>query len=142
MVLLEEVMRLKDWNSRFAGLVSAVQARPFAWGEHDCCLWAADAVQALTGADPAGDLRGTYQTEQGAARVLLRIGGLVAAGARCGCEIDLRRVIAGDVGLVRWPDGVECLGVRGAKAWICVGESGLVWLPDNSASRAWGVGRE
>jgi hypothetical protein len=133
--------RLRDWPSRFAALVAAARARPFAWGSHDCCLWAADAVQAVTGRDPAAQWRGTYSSEIGAFRVVLALGGLPAIAALGGVEIPPGLAIQGDVGLVRWPDGIHSLGVcAGAGRWLVVGDEGLVTLQD-CETQAWGVGR-
>lgn len=132
--------RLKTWPSRFAALVAEAWVRPFEWGTHDCCLWSADAVQAITGEDPAAAWRGTYQCERGAARVLFRLGGLSAAGALAGAEIDPSLATTGDVGMVRWPDGIVSLGVCAGEGWLVVGDAGLVRLM-HRALRAWGVGR-
>ena len=43
--------RLPDWQPRLQALIQARLAAPFAWGEHDCCLFVCDAVQAITGQD-------------------------------------------------------------------------------------------
>lgn len=134
--------RLKNWASRFDALVESVRAAPFVWGSHDCCMWAAASVVALTGCDPAASLRGTYSSELGAARALARVGGLAGAGALCGVCIDSKRAIVGDVARVTWPDGVESLGVCSGAAWLCVGDFGLVMFPLTAALSAWGVGRE
>jgi hypothetical protein len=40
---------------------------PFEWGRHDCCIFAADAIEVMTGVDMAECLRG-YTTALGAAR--------------------------------------------------------------------------
>jgi hypothetical protein len=133
--------RLKDWPSRFAALVESVRARPFAWGSHDCCLWAAAAVQAVTGEDRAETWRGTYVDERGAARMALRLGGLPVIAADAGPEIPPALAVAADVGFVRWPDGTHSLAVCSGDAWLCVGEAGLVRLGLDSCLRAWGVGR-
>lgn len=37
-----------------------VRAEPFAYGSHDCALFAAGAIQAQTGVDPAEAFRGRY----------------------------------------------------------------------------------
>jgi hypothetical protein len=132
--------RLRDWPSRFAALVAGARARPFAWGSHDCCLWAADAVQALTGRDPAAQWRGTYSSELGAFRIVFTLGGLPAIAALGGVEIPPGLSVTGDVGTVRWPDGIVSLGVCGGDGrWLVVGDAGLVTLRD-CALRAWGVG--
>lgn len=133
--------RSKDWPSRFARLVSEARGRPFAWGTHDCCLWAADAVEALTGRDLAARWRGAYMSELGAFRIVFALGGLPAIAALAGPEIPVGLAVQGDIGLVHWPDGVVSLGVAaGGPRWLVVGDSGLVTLED-AAERAWGVGR-
>lgn len=133
--------RLKHWPSRFAALVASARLEPFAWGSHDCCLWAADSVLALTGVDPAHALRGTYGDERSALKLVARLGGLTAIGLMCGPEIKPAHATDGDVGLVAWPDGVVSLGVHGGTRWMCVGDAGLVDLPLSAASLVWGVGR-
>lgn len=133
--------RLRDWQSRFAALVAEARARPFAWGSHDCCLWAADAVQAVTGRDPAARWRGTYSSEVGAFRIVLALGGLPMIGALCGSEILPGLAITGDIGTVKWADGVVSLGVNaGGDRWLVVGDAGLVTMHD-CALQVWGVGR-
>jgi hypothetical protein len=134
--------RLNDWPSRFAALVESVRSRQFAWGSHDCCLWAADAVLATTGHDPAAQWRGVYSTESAAHDLVASLGGLPAVAGLGGVEIDPLFAIAGDVGLVRWPDGVVSLGVSSGDLWMCVGDSGLVFFSRDAAIRTWGVGRE
>lgn len=67
------VIRRQDWRTRFAELVVARRDLPTVWGERDCCLFAADAVKAMTDVDFAESLRG-YRTAKGAARALRRAG--------------------------------------------------------------------
>ena len=111
--------------------------QPFAWGERDCCLWAADAVQAVTGVDPATGLRGTYATAYGAARVLHEQGGLAALCERhLGAEILPAQAQVGDVGLVdEGPSGalVVCLGLH----WMGQRERGLGPVMTDKVLRAW-----
>ena len=135
-------MRLKNWPSRFAALVASVRARPFEWGKHDCCLWAASAVLAITGRDPGAQWRAGYRTGRAALLILGSIGGLEAAGAMSGRPIAPALACEGDVGLVTWPCGTRSLAVRSTDAWMCAGDAGLVFLPLDAASHAWGVGRE
>ena len=55
----------------------AVAARPFAWGESDCCIGFVGAwVRACRGGDPEAAWRGRYRTELGCARLLQREGGV------------------------------------------------------------------
>lgn len=135
-------MRLRNWPSRFAALVDSARARPFEWGTHDCCLWAASAVLALTGNDPGRQWRGAYATARGALDLLEAVGGLEGAGELTGTPIAVALAAVGDIGLVTWDDGTESLAVCAGHSWMCAGDTGLVHLPLLSARRAWGVGRE
>lgn len=66
--------RLPDWDARLAAYLEPLRARPFAWGKHDCCLFAAGAVLAMTGVDPMPEFRGRYSTPIGSLRALTRYG--------------------------------------------------------------------
>lgn len=48
----------------------------FRWGEMDCCLFVADVLRDLHGKDFAEPWRGTYDTEFGARRLVVKHGGL------------------------------------------------------------------
>jgi hypothetical protein len=133
--------RLRDWPSRFAALVDESRARPFEWGQHDCCLWAASAVEAITGRDPGAQWRGAYDDARGALDFLEFLGGLEGAGAMTGKPLSVGMAFVGDVGLVTWPDGTESLAVCSGHDWMCAGEDGLIQLPIECARAAWGVGR-
>ena len=81
-------MRLPDWQSRLAAVMREAQARPFAWGSHDCATFAATCVVAVTGVDRIADVRAARQSELQAARLLERLGGLRAAiGERLGAPL-------------------------------------------------------
>lgn len=130
--------RLRDWPERLAALFAASAARPFEWGSFDCCLFAADAVLAVTGHDPAADLRATYSTEAGAARVLRRHGGVAGvAAARAGREVSPALAQPGDVGLSHHNPELPALAVWGGCAWHQAGAVGLEVVPAESVARAW-----
>jgi hypothetical protein len=71
------------------------QTKPFAWGSNDCCLFAANGIQAMTGVDIADDFRGKY-TDQAAAFALIKAvtGGTTVADAAAHCAVKH--------GLVEW----------------------------------------
>ncbi|MBM7407050.1 MULTISPECIES: DUF6950 family protein [Sphingomonas] len=72
--------RKPDWETRLAAYLEPLRARPFAWGEHDCCTFSAGAVAAMTDVDPMPEFRGRYSTAIGSARALRRFGrGTLAA---------------------------------------------------------------
>lgn len=104
-------MRQLNWHQHLAQTLQAAMTRPFSWGEHDCCLFAADCVQAVTGADVATDFRGTYRTAPGAKKAILaRADSLTALIDGLFARVDARLVQRGDVVLFDGPQG-ETLGV-------------------------------
>ena len=57
--------RTPDWQHKLHDFLVARAKEPFAWGSNDCALFAADAIQAITGEDLAAEFRG-YKDEEGA----------------------------------------------------------------------------
>ena len=70
--MLKTLPRLQDWDRRLARVTEKHLRLAGEWGGSDCLLTAMDAVEAVTGQDPAQKVRGTYSTEQGAAKLLRR----------------------------------------------------------------------
>ena len=67
-------MRLKDWEQRLSAYLAEASQRSLVYGSHDCALFGASAVLALTGVDYGAAFRGRYSTEMGAARALRQAG--------------------------------------------------------------------
>jgi hypothetical protein len=91
-----------------ASFLSQAAARGFAWGEHDCMLFAADWAKMLTGADPAKGWRGTYRNAWEANRIVEAAGGAQAHMhtmlAPLGWHlIDSRQAGTGDILLAHLP---------------------------------------
>lgn len=130
--------RLADAAPRLAALIVERMAVTFAWGVHDCALWAADAIQAQLGADPAQPLRGTYRTQRQALRVMAPLGGLrgVATAVLGRPLAQPLAARAGDVGLVRWGALAVCTG----ETWMAPARHGLGHLPLEDVDCAWRVG--
>ena len=140
--------RPEGWEGRLARMMEAAAGRPFVWGQHDCCLMAADAVLAVRGVDPAAGLRGTYSGPAGAREVLA--GGLEEYVEGVMAEISAAEIPPmmawrGDVALIRdarvvpseW-DGM--LGVADGAGWAVLTETrGLRRLPLRAGFRAWRV---
>ena len=66
--------RRSTWEADLSVYITSVRARPFAYGEHDCGLFAAGAVMAMTGEDPGAPFRGRYSNEIGCAKALKKFG--------------------------------------------------------------------
>ena len=62
--------RRTDWRQRLRAFALSRHREPFAWGQNDCALFAADATAALTGHDFGAPFRGTYASAREALRVL------------------------------------------------------------------------
>lgn len=129
--------RLPDWQPRLAALVSQRLRQPLQWGAHDCTMWAADAVLAVTGVDMAAAVRGTYSTEAEAELRLLQAGGLVELCHRhLGPVVRTALAQPGDIGLSS-VGGTRALVVCGGAHFLAVGARGLVPVPPDDVVRVW-----
>lgn len=72
---MTSIIRHQDWEDRLRTYLDRVKEDKFEWGTHDCALFSADCVNAMTGVDPAEVFRGTYDTARGAAEALRTHGG-------------------------------------------------------------------
>lgn len=117
-------MRRLNWHQYLAQTLQAAMTRPFSWGEHDCCLFAADCVLAMTGVDLAAEFRDTYHSATGAKKAILaRADSLTALIDEMLPRADVRLVQRGDVVLFDGPQG-ETLGVVWYGAVWAAGERG------------------
>lgn len=97
----------EDWPEQANAFVAKVMKKPFVWGEFDCCLFAADCVQAMTGEDFAADFRGKYTDGPGGYQLLKEFsgGGIVATVEKLAerfewTDIEPRRAQRGDIVLL------------------------------------------
>ena len=134
--------RLPAWESLLADFLQAAAARPFAWGSHDCCTFAADAVQAITGVDMIASLRGQWADAAGAAKAVKRLGGMRTAlqrhlGEPLPSPLWAQR---GDVVLIRM-DGRHSAGICAGAVVVGAAEVGLarLTLTDAAVLAAWSV---
>jgi hypothetical protein len=135
--------RISNWPRALADFVESRRATPFKWGEHDCCLFAADAVIAITGIDLASDFRGTYDSELSAMRIInanTDFETLIASHCeRFGFgQIPVQFAGRGDLviveGLDRYWAGIALGGIIAGP-----GKIGLIMSPMSAAKRAWRV---
>jgi hypothetical protein len=134
-------MRAKGWEQALAAVTTAAMAKPHAWGSHDCALFAADCVAVVIGEDFAADLRGTYDTENGARRVLVSLGchNVGDLASRYLPEIDPTEAQRGDVVMIKGELGPFLAIVDGRTA-VGPAARGLTHTPVSAALRAWRVG--
>lgn len=95
-----------DMEHRLPAFLSAATGRRFAWGTHDCMLFAADWVRELHGIDPAAPWRGTYGSADEAKTIVDNAGGMAplihAAVTPLGWQ-GVGGAARGDIALVRSP---------------------------------------
>lgn len=134
-------MRYRDWADRLNQHIKQHLNTPFKWGEFDCCLFPANAIQTMTGIDFAEEFRGHYSTAIGAKRALVKYGqGNIKLTIEAKFGPALHRLMAGrgDLVLIDTPLG-EALGmVWSGKIWA-TGEHGLITLPMRNALCCWEV---
>lgn len=136
--------RLNDWPSHLDAFLASRRLAPFAWGDNDCVLFAADAVLALTGVDPCAKIRGKYKTARGAASALRKHGGMIAAVEKATAGLGAFAIAPafaqrGDIALVQTDLGLTVL-VRVADAWIGPGRDGIE-RHLAAPLKAWAIGR-
>lgn len=133
-------LRLPDWAERLNALLVQRLRAPYKPGTNDCCLFAADALQALWGVDVASHLRGHYSTEEEGRAVLALEGGVQAlAEAVLGMAMENPAMAQrGDIVLAD-VEGQQMLGVVvGGGQWCAPGPRGLVYrLLDDSVLDVW-----
>ncbi|MER9170908.1 hypothetical protein NKI12_26855 [Mesorhizobium australicum] len=138
-----ELTRLKDWDKRLARLVSSIKDEPGVWGETDCLLTAAAAIEAVTGQDIMAPWRGRYKTELGAAKLMRKEGCETVEdvlGKFFGLpEIGRLSALRGDVGVVD-RDGVLCAGFVCDRGFLCRTETACIFLPQTAIKTAFKVG--
>lgn len=130
--------RRHDWVEQLHAALDEAAVRPFEWGVHDCCLFVADVVLAMTGEDLGAPFRGRYASARGAARALRAFGqGTIirTMNAALGAPIAPALAQRGDVVLAGGIAGI-CIG----RTAVFVGEGGLTTAERRHWTKAWGVG--
>lgn len=142
--------RIEHWRTRAYHQFLLDRARaPFAWGENDCALFAADGILAQTGTDVAADFRGKYTDEAGAFATIKTVcGGTTVADAAAYCaqkfgmtELDHPLMAQrGDLAIVEDSGNLVAglIHLNGRDIAV-VGTQGLHRIPITSIQRAWGV---
>lgn len=113
------------------------------WGENDCCLWMADAFDAVTGIDLAGPWRRTYSTKDEAEQLMRLLGGWDGVfGQTLGrlkvAECHPRKAGEGMPVLVKW-NGEDHGGVFWQGRAYCLSLLGLMPILPRLISRAWSL---
>ena len=137
----QQLTRRDDWLARLSAAIAAAEGRPFAWGKHDCCTFAAACVEAMIGRHPFPDMQGAYRTRREADAFLRKHGGLDALvdGLFAPCPPLLAR--RGDLATLPTARG-PALGVVDTYGQhvIAAAQKGVLHQPLHAALKAWRVG--
>ena len=126
----------QQWEKRLVAVTEAHMNTPLVWGKSDCLLTTCDAIEAMTGVDPAADIRGKYKSRAGAYR-LIKLRGFGSLGAVLADrfeEIPVAMAQRGDVGIFEKTVGYFC-----EYGFAVKGEDGLRFIPRTMTERAFKV---
>ena len=130
--------RISTWESALSEYINAKRHEPFEYGVNDCCLFAAGAVEAMTGVDPVPEFRGKYDSLKGSIQALKEIGNGDLESTLDGKfqSIEIGIAHRGDLAFHEGSVGI----VAGSFAWF-VSDDGLERIPLSMWDKAWSVGR-
>jgi hypothetical protein len=140
--------RLSDWPSRLQSYLNTRRDTRFAYGDHDCCLFGADCIAAMTDQDIAEWFRGKYHSRKEALALIGERTGkeTVAAIAEYSAtqwgmqSVPISMARRGDMVLVG-KGSKSVLGIvslNGADI-MCLHKNGIVRVAIEHATKAWRV---
>jgi hypothetical protein len=143
-----KLQRRDDWPERLAQYLEEAREREKEWGVFDCGMFAAGAIEAMTGVDLAAEFRGKYAGSISAEKAMRRYcgGGLEQLAVKVArkaalAEIDPRLAQRGDPVLVRDAEVGDAFGVIDIRGFLAVTVSGkgLAYRERTAIVRAWRV---
>lgn len=131
-------MRLSDWEMQLSEYVLSKKSQPFEYGVNDCCLFAAGAVEVITGENPIPEFIGAYDSLKTSIKALKTIGAgtLEKTMDAKFTEIQIGYAQTGDLA---FHDG--SIGVIIDADALFVSDDGLVRISRDKWTKAWSVGR-
>lgn len=109
-----QITRLPDWRPRLDAWIAAAQGQVFVYGVQDCALFAAGAVEAMTGIDLAAEWRGRYASEA-EGRALVGGDHVALARSLLPARPSVLDATIGDVAIVEAPRGRQALAIVGGE---------------------------
>lgn len=131
-------MRLSNWESHLSEYIQSKRNKPFEYGVNDCCLFAAGAVEVVTGENPIPEFIGAYDSLKTSIKALKTIGAgtLEKTMDAKFTEIQIGYAQTGDLA---FHDG--SIGVIIDADALFVSDDGLVRISRDKWSKTWSVGR-
>lgn len=114
------IQKKPNWRSELFAFVEASVREPFAAGKNDCALFAAGAVRAMTGHDPAKGWRGKYRTLKTGKKRLKEAGysDLGEMAAAHFPEVPPLMAQVGDIATIEGDEDPVLGIVQGAFIWV------------------------
>jgi len=131
-------MRISTWEDTLSDYIITKRHEPFEYGVNDCCLFAAGAVEAITGEDPMPEFRGKYDSLKTSLQVIKDIGSGTLEATMDGKfpEVEIGQAQRGDLAFFDGSVGV----VMGGFAYF-VSDDGLERINRSLWDKCWSVGR-
>ncbi len=140
--------RFVNWESLLDNFFLANRERAFLYGRWDCCLFAADAIQVMTGVDVATKFRGRYDSANTAIRRIREYCGhrsVARIAEKLAQEHSMEQAAPGlarrgDMIVVKRPRdySIGILALNGAQI-VIPGKKELLRIPLSFAVTAWRV---
>ncbi len=140
--------RFTVWPALFEAFLSRNRSRRFRYGSWDCCLFVADAIEAMTGTDVASEFRGRYDSRATAVKVTKEYCGRASIAVLASAvfsaagftEVAPAFAQRGDAVLIRRSRDFS-LGIVALNGMdvVITSNRGLWKLPLSRATRAWRV---
>jgi hypothetical protein len=131
-------MRISTWEEALSNYIITKRHEPFEYGVNDCCLFAAGAVEAITGEDPMSEFRGKYDSLKTSLKAIKDIGAGTLKTTMDGKfpEVAIGHAQRGDLAFFNESVGV----VVGGFAYF-VSDDGLERINRSLWDKCWSVGR-
>lgn len=131
--------RLSDWRPRLVAYMNTAARKPFRPGRHDCALFAAGAVEAMTGVDLARGWRGYSSLKSGAKKLAERgYDDHIALAEAHFDEVPTLFAQVGDIAVVDG-DTEDAFGVVQGDQIYVLRRTGLGLMPLTAAKRVFRV---
>ncbi len=134
--------RIDNWPAILDKFLCERLSVTFEWGKSDCCMFACDALVAITSVDIARDYRGKYKTAIAADKILKEGLNNIVTGTMHDLgseEINKNFGQRGDLVLINTPNG-DALAIINLRGTVTgQGELGLIDYPLDSVIKAWRI---
>lgn len=132
-------MRVEGWEKIAQDYLQVAAETPFVWGSADCVLFASDLVKAMTGIDPAIDVRGRYASKE-EAQSLVEYEKPEFVIGKYFKKINPKLAQRGDIVLKKTDEGFSFGIIWDGRAFFRTETSGLLKLKVAEDMLAWRIG--